>query len=118
MIVRVIKKDDLDEVEDFDDLYSEFEVLARKHGEPWKFEDIRTRVAVDFASIKSDVAGGNFGNNKVYVQSKERGVIVWIDANPNEMIRDAIREREKAQSGSVSNHSSPTGANDVTEAND
>ena len=109
IVARAIEDESIEGKGSFEDFRPEFEKLVEVSGEPFTFEEISARVDVDVALIKQSL--GSDGGRSRYVKLKNKGTYeVFAGTDPNERIRKAIRDAK--------HQGEPTGAEDVTEAND
>jgi hypothetical protein len=77
----------------WDDLRETYEASVEEVGHPWKFEELRERVAVDWDAVPAALADAE--PPRRVVSLKSGSTAHWAGNEANEMIRDYLRGRNQ-----------------------
>jgi hypothetical protein len=83
----------------WDDLADDYEMCTKRSGRPWTFEDLRSRVKVDWhADPKALSRTRDRGQEKPFraIWPKDRSSVYWDGREPNRMILDYLKKQKEA----------------------
>jgi hypothetical protein len=98
MVVEYMERNDGRWPHDWDDLKEPYEIGVAAVGRPWTFEDLRSRVDVDFSADPKELAKAHLKNGKVpfrVISLRSGWYHYWQGSEPNVLIWEYLQNRAK-----------------------
>lgn len=96
MVVEHLKANEDQWPSSWDDLLDDYQTCVTRAGaQPWRFEDLKQRVEIDWNADPEDLVGRDFqGNSDVrFIWRKSGSQASWSDAEPNQIVLDYLKGR-------------------------
>ncbi len=85
----------------WDELRADYDACVKKtRSQPWSFEELKSRVCVDWAANPSELSKSVVGNKKPQfrvIWLRDGSKACWRAYEPNEIVADYLREKQPAQ---------------------
>jgi len=104
MVVKYMERNEGRWPNDWDDLKEPYELGVAQVGRPWTFDELRSRVDVDFSADPNELAKARLHNGRVpfRVISLRSGYYhYWEGSEPNVRIWEYLQKRARGSAAAV-----------------